>query len=78
MGLVSFLGPKGRMYVEIKRVSHEELQLEIVGVGYGWNEKRVIKNEELRKTLLELMKNYKLSPEAIYVRDFTIATYLLL
>jgi len=47
-------------------------------VRYELDEKRVIKNEELRKTLLELMKNYKLNPEAIYVRDITIATYLLL
>ncbi len=78
MGGVSFVGPKGKVLVKIERISHNELQLEILGPGYGLNEKRIINNEELRNTLLELMKSYKLAPESIYAKDITICTYLLL
>ncbi len=75
---VDFVGPKGRVLVKIERLSHNELQLEIVGPEYGLNETRIINNEELRRTLLELMKSYRLSPETIYAKDITICTYLLL
>ena len=68
MGFISFLGHKGKVYVCIERFSHEELRLEIKSAEY----------KELRKTLLELMKNYKLSPELIHAKDITIATHLLL
>jgi len=78
MGFISFLGHKGKVYVWIERFSHEELRLEIKSAEYKLDEKLVIKNEELRKTLLELMKNYKLSPELIHAKDITIATHLLL
>uniref|UniRef100_A0A7C5SX67 Uncharacterized protein n=1 Tax=Thermocrinis ruber TaxID=75906 RepID=A0A7C5SX67_9AQUI len=78
MGFILLLGTKGKVYVRIERVSHEELMLEIKGVGYELDNKLVIKNEELRKTLLELMKSFNLSPELIHAKDITICTYLLL
>jgi hypothetical protein len=77
-GFVVLLGLKGKVHVEIERLSHEELRLEITSSKYNLNEKAVIKNEELRKTLLELMQAYKLSPETVCTSDITISTYLLL
>ncbi|MFZ8785806.1 hypothetical protein [Thermocrinis sp.] len=78
MDTIHLVGLKGSVFVQIKRVSHEKLQLEILGLEYDLKEKAVIRNEELRKTLLELIKNYDLSPASIHVSDITIATYLLL
>ncbi|MCI4453929.1 MAG: hypothetical protein JHC25_03145 [Thermodesulfobacterium sp.] len=77
-GNITLVGLKGKVHIKIDRLSHEDLLLEIIGPGYELNQKLAIKNEELRKTVLELMQTYKLSPELIYTQDITISTYLLL
>jgi L-rhamnose isomerase len=77
-GDITLVGQNGKVHVEIKRLSHEELLLHISSPKYEVSENLVIKNEELRKTLLELMKKHNLSPELICTEDITIATYLLL
>jgi hypothetical protein len=46
-GDITLAGLNGKVHVEIKRLSHEELLLQISSSKYEVSEKLVVKNEEL-------------------------------